>query len=127
MKAVIEKLCTADEFSFEVKEELRIGTMRVDFNDGCLANKWVTSGLIKIFLGKFHMKAMIEVQKVVNDIEYRLLDTFDKVVKVCGAEGYDYETDRFISYGNCNYWIRLIPVMGEYNYYIKIYVKEELM
>lgn len=126
MNVELKKLCTKDEFTFEAKEKLRIGTMRVDFASGPPASKWTPSEFMKTFIDKFGIDAVNEVQAVVNDIQFRLLSTFDKVVDTCGGFGYRHETNRFIEYGKFNYWIRLIPVRGDYNYYIKIYLKEEL-
>jgi S-adenosylmethionine hydrolase len=115
-----------EEFTFEVKEELRIGTMRVDFADGGLSNKWTGTKLMGDFIDKFGNVALNEAQETANDIQFKLLDTFDKVVEECGGNGYKFESNRFSYSDRFNYWIRLLPVKGDYNYYIKVYLKEEI-
>lgn len=124
MNKIIEKLDINPKFEF--KKELMIGSMKVDFNSGNLANSWSTSDLMNLFIFKYHADGLTEIQNVMNDIMFRLLDTYKKVVDECGGfEGHEYETNRYVSHGNCNYWIRLIPFMGGSNYYIKAYFKKE--
>jgi len=115
-------LKAVEEFTFEVKEELRIGTMRVDFADGSLSNKWTSTELITTV----DHSLLREAQDIANDIQFNSLDTFDKVVEECGGEGYKFECNRFCSSDKFNYWVKLIPTMGDYNYYIKIYLKEAI-
>lgn len=112
-------LLASEDFTFEVKEELRIGTMRVDFADGSLSNKWTPTELFETISGI----EINEVQKIVNDIQFKSLNTFDKVGEECGGYGYKFECNRFCSSDKFNYWIKLIPVKGDYNYYIKVYLK----
>lgn len=127
MSNLIKKLHTEDEFNFEVKENLRLGTMRVDFSDGSLANTWLPSESMEGFINKYDMAGVEEIQKVVNEIQFELIDTFAKVQELCNGYGYDHQTNMYVSYGKCNYWIKLVPVQGDYNYYIKVYIKEELL
>lgn len=120
------ELCSGEEFSFKVKEENRVGTMRVYFDgDVQLCNSWFPSSNMRELANTYGKRLLVELQDVLNDIMFNKLNTFDKVIDTCGGYGYDYEANRFTQFGQCNYWIRLIPAKGDYNYYIKDYIKED--
>jgi hypothetical protein len=104
--------------NFEVDKAKKIGHMRCDFADGRLANSWFPTELAKKEGVDLH-----EIQKIVNEIMFEEITTFDKVVELSGGEGYDYRSNRFVYEGKYNYWIDLNPVKGDYNFYIHVYEK----
>lgn len=111
------------ELFWEFKKELKIGHIRADFNDGGLHNSWIPAHDQEERVKK-HGIDLSEVQKVVNDIMFNHYMTLEKVQEVCGGCLYSDESKVFITYGKCNYWVRFIPVKGDYNMYINVYAKE---
>lgn len=105
------------EYKFQVDDKKKIGHMRCDFADGHLANQWFPTDLAN------ETENLHEIQNVVNKIMFEEIPSYDKVVELCGGEGIDKTTNFFIYEGNYNYWINLIPIRGEYNYYIHVYKK----
>lgn len=97
-------------------KERHIGTMRFDFADGDMCNKW--------FPYQYLTKEDIAyIQHKVNDIMFNIYDTFDKIIAECGGTGYNYEKIVYQEEHDFLYAIKLIPVMGTYNGYIYIYRK----
>lgn len=110
---------------FEVKEDLKVGTMRVDFDNrynGPLCNKWFPSPGLKMLADEGRVN-LSEVQEIVNAIQFDMFRTFDTIVKHCGGTGYDHEKWQFFQYGSCDYALKFIPVIGDYNLYILVYSK----
>lgn len=97
------------------KEQL-IGTMRFDFADGGLCNKWFPYQ----DLSEEDIKT---IQKKVNEIMFDTYNTFDKIVEKCEGEGYDKETMLGEDEKEFFYAIKLIPVRLTYNGYIYVYRK----
>lgn len=116
----IKRIC-----GIEADDKLKVGTMRVDFKDGSLANKWMSEELFESVLNVLGKKAINEIQSIVNYITFEKFDTFDKVVGACTNEGYEFSCNRFYKSENFKYWVRLIPVRDEYNYYIKVYLDDK--
>ena len=106
------------EPQFDVENADKVGHMRCDFADGGIANSWFPTEMA--MSGKVNLH---EIQKVVNLIMFEEITTFDKVVKLCGGTGYDMRTNLYLHTADFNYRIDMIPVMGDYNYYIHVYVK----
>ncbi|PLS19606.1 hypothetical protein CVD28_04095 [Bacillus sp. M6-12] len=106
------------EQRFEVNKEKKIGHMRCDFADGRLANKWFPTELAS--KEGVNLK---EIQNIVNAIMFEEITTFDKVIELCEGLGYDNTSNRFVYEGEYHYWINLVPVAGDYNYYIHVYEK----
>lgn len=106
------------EQRFEVDKEKRIGHMRCDYQEGSIANTWFPTELTKKE-GVNHR----EIQEIVNEIMFKEITSFDKVIELCGGQGYENRCNRFVYKGDYNYWIDLIPVKGDYNFYIQVYEK----
>lgn len=108
------------EPQFDVKyagEVGKVGHMRCDFADGYLSNSWFPAELS----GQVNLA---EIQKMVNVIMFEKITTFDEVVELCGGRtGYDRRTNLYLHTTDFNYRIDMIPVMGDYNYYIHVYTK----
>lgn len=111
---------------FEVKEELKVGTMRVDFdnryNNGPLCNKWFPATNAKTLVDEGRVD-LSEIQKVVNAVQFEMFKSFDHIVKHCNGMGYSNEKHQYFEYGSCNYALKFIPVVGDYNLYIFVYSK----
>ncbi|URZ15476.1 hypothetical protein [Clostridium felsineum] len=116
--------------AFKVKNNLKIGHMRCSFEDKSMCNQWIS-----LYRSNFKTNSELkEIQKVVNEIVDKY-DTFEKIVKKCEAfhgleidymfNGLNYNADLFLSKGTFNYWVRLIPQIGEYNLYISVYDKHD--
>jgi hypothetical protein len=110
---ILEKNCP-----FEFEAEKKVGHMRCDFQDGSLANSWFPTDH-----SKDENVNLTDIQNTVNSVMFDELTTFEKVVELCGGEGYDFRQNRFFVEGDYNYWIDLIPAKGDYNYYIHVYTK----
>ncbi|MBU3190315.1 hypothetical protein KPL51_12285 [Clostridium bowmanii] len=100
---------------FKIDEKKRLGTMRVDWNDGRICNQWNPTNLLMelradsiIDLGKL--------QKELNYLQFDLLPSFKRVEKYCGGTGYDSETLFTISLEAADYAIKLIAVKDAYSY-----------
>lgn len=106
------------EYTFEVDNEKKIGHMRCDFADGSIANTWFPTALAK----KDGVNLQ-EIQDVVNEIMFKEITSFEKVVELCNGQGYDFRSNLFVYEGKYNYRIDLIPAKGDYNYYIHVYEK----
>ena len=91
-----------------------LGTMRFDFYDGELANKWNARSLLK----ELNAKEKKELQKELNYIQFELIKSFDTVIKICEEK----EVLVYIDLDIAKYVIKLIPVRDEFSY-IYAYVK----
>lgn len=120
------KLLTDNELNFRVKEELRLGTMRAYFDNGMqLCSSWFPTVMLNSYINHEDRRGIQEIQATINKIMFDRFKSFDKVYYLCDGYGYEHETNRFINGTKFNYWIRFIPVRGDYNYYIKVYLKEK--
>lgn len=115
----MKKLSKEKIFDYNSKELL--GIMRFDFYDGSLANSWNEKELIKKLReeNKIDLKVL---QMELNEIQFELIKSYEKVVELCGGEGYNNETLLYIEYENFKYVIKLVPV-NSYSY-IYAYKKE---
>lgn len=106
---------------FELNEEKRLGTMRVDWYDGRLCNQWNPTNLLVDL--KMNPKIKLpELQKELNYLQFELLSSFQKIENYCRGTGYDRETLFSVSMYIADYAIRLIPVKDAYSY-IYVYIK----
>lgn len=97
-------------------KERHLGTMRFDFADGGMCNKWFPYQTLS--------REDIElIQPKVNEIMFGTYNTFDKIVEECGGTGYNNEKVLYQNTEKYLYAIKLIPAMGAYNGYIYIYRK----
>lgn len=99
---------------FEINNDKRLGTMRIDWYDGRLANQWNPNKLL-IELNESRKINLKVLQKELNYIQFELLSSFEKVTGLCDGIGYDKETNLYFRW-NFNYIIRLIPVRYSYSY-----------
>lgn len=116
----MSKLRKDKHFDYSIDELL--GIMRFDFYNGSLANSWNEKELIKRLKeeNKVDLKVL---QLELNEIQFELIKNYEKVVDICGDEGYDNETLLYIEYKNLKYVVKLIPVIDSYSY-IYAYKKE---
>lgn len=100
----------------EHNKEKHVGTMRFDYNDGGLCNRWFP-------YKDLSQEDINEIQPKVNKIMFDKYKTFDDIIKICNGTSYD--DTKFIeeSTDNFMYNIKLIPVKGDYNGYIFVYNK----
>ena len=97
-------------------KERHLGTMRFDFADGGMCNKWFPYQTLS--------REDIElIQPKVNEIMFGTYNTFDKIVEECGGTGYNNEKVLYQNTEKYLYAIKLIPARGAYNGYIYIYRK----
>lgn len=97
-------------------KERHLGTMRFDFADGGMCNKWFPYQTLS--------REDIElIQPKVNEIMFSTYNTFDKIVEECGGIGYNNEKVLYQNTEKYLYAIKLIPAMGAYNGYIYVYRK----
>lgn len=97
-------------------KEKHLGTMRFDFADGGMCNKWFP-------YQDLSREDIESIQPVVNDIMFNTYNTFDKIIEECGGTGYNYEKTIYKEEKDFLYAIKLIPAMGAYNGYIYVYRK----
>lgn len=119
------KLKSKEEYYFEAKEELKVGTIRIDFDkryNGPLCEKWFPTQNMYRF-SKQRLIDPKEIQQVVKTIENEMVNSFDKVVRLCDGIGYNNSVWRYFRQGSCNYTLKFIPVVTDYNLYIYIYAK----
>lgn len=106
------------ECPFEFSQEKKVGHMRGDFADGRLANRWFPTA--QTFDGLTSEEKQ-EIQMVCNELLCQHVDTFEKIVAYCGAQGYGNETNLFTQSEHFDYWVRLNPVQEDYAIYIHTY------
>ena len=106
-------------FNYDNKELL--GVMRIDFNDGRLANQWNPRELI-IELNKKKEIDLKKLQQELNHIQFDLINNYERVVELCGGTGYDNETLVYVDFEIGKYIVKLIPVRACYSY-IYTYIK----
>lgn len=100
----------------EHNKEKHVGTMRFDFNDGGICNRWFP-------YQDLSSENIAEIQPKVNEVMFDRFNSFQTVIERCKGTSYDNttfieeETNSFI------YNIKLIPVKGDYNGYIFVYRK----
>lgn len=99
-----------------IKKENHLGTMRFDFADGGLCNRWFP-------YQDLSEEDVLIIQPKVNEIMFGTYNTFDKIVEKCGGIGYDYEKTIYDEEELYLYVIKLMPVKGIYNGYIYVYRK----
>lgn len=109
----MSKLRKDKHFDYSINELL--GIMRFDFYNGSLANSWNEKELIKRLKeeNKIDLK---ELQQEINEIQFELIKNYEKVVELCGGEGYNNEILLYIEYKNFKYVIKLVPVRDSYSY-----------
>ena len=106
---------------FEIYEEKRLGTMRIDFADGKLSNQWNPTNLL-IELKTDSKIDLVKLQQELNYIQFELVSSFQRVEKYCSGTGCDRETIFSISLDLANYIIKLTPTKDSYSY-IYTYIK----
>lgn len=98
-------------------ENKKIGTMRFDFFDGNLANKWI----VGTAASNISIEKLKEIQKVLNYIQFEEFNSLRKIVRFCGGTSYNDERYVEVKYNSILYIIKLIPVYGSYNGYIHVF------
>ena len=103
---------------FKIDNSKRLGTMRIDWYDGKLTNQllYYPTGLLDSKVIDLNV-----LQEELNYIQFELLYSFEKVVKLCDGIGYDKETLLYFV-GEFNYIVKIIPVRDSYSY-IYSYIK----
>lgn len=99
---------------FEINNSNRLGTMRIDWYDGKIANQWNPTELL-IKLKDSRLIDLNVLQEELNYIQFGLLYSFENVVRLCDGTGYDKETHVYFV-GEFSYGIRLIPIRDSYSY-----------
>lgn len=107
--------------TFEISDNKRLGTMRIDWYDGKLFNQWNPTNLI-IELNKESRIDLKNLQEELNYIQFTIFPTFKQIEKLCNGTGYDKEQIFTSSLEHFNYAIRLIPIKDAYSY-IYAYLK----
>lgn len=95
-----------------------LGVMRLDWsgsriNEVC--NQWFPEEQLEIIIANNELSVR-SLQNQINEIIFKQLDTFDKVIHRCKGEGYSYEETFRIQTDDFNFFVRLKPVSGEYSY-----------
>lgn len=99
----------------------RIGTMRIDWNDGPIANSWFPTEYFDT--AKKEGMSVEKVQAEVNEIIFHKFLKYDNVLEACNGNGYDNETHFHCIGEECDFGIRLIPVRTDYSY-VYIYYRK---
>lgn len=107
---------------FEFDMTKKIGHVRSQFGfKGLIAQQFVrtTEKAIYEVIEDAHKVDQVN-EQILKEIKnlYNLVDEFCE-----GNEGYEYHYNLYYSDDNANYWVRLIPVVDDYNCYISIYHK----
>ena len=100
----------------EHNKEKHLGTMRFDYNDGGICNRWFP-------YQNLSKEDIEEIQPKVNEIMFDRFKTFGDVIKECCGESYDKTKLLEEETANFKYAIKLQPVKGDYNGYIFVYRK----
>lgn len=107
---------------FKIDNTKKLGVMRIDWcgSNDKLCNKWIPSKL----LTDLKTSSTIDLKKLqqeLNELQFDLLLSFQKVEKYCHGTGYDKEKLFSISM-TYNYAIKLVPTQDSYSY-IFVYIK----
>lgn len=96
--------------------------MRIDWcgSNEKLCNKWIPSKLLTDLKTSSKID-LTKLQYELNELQFGLLSSFDRVEKYCKGTGYDREQLFSISM-TYNYAVRLIPSIDTYSY-IYVYMK----
>lgn len=125
-KVVIQKqggitmLTKEREFTFDTTK--KIGHVRAEFGfKGLIAQQFVRTTEKAIY------EVIEDAHKVddVNDLILKEVQNLDVLIDYFaeGQEGYEKSFNWYYSDDNANYWVRIIPVIHDYNCYISIYHK----
>lgn len=101
--------------TFEIDENKRLGTMRIDWYDGRLCNQCNPTNLLMEL--KTHPKINLQkLQRELNFLQFELLSSFQNVEKYCNGTGCDKEQLFTISMEYFNFAVKLKPVKDDYSY-----------
>ena len=105
-------------FVFDITKKL--GHVRAEFGfKGLNASQFVKTIDDKIQDYADPQRIDTAVNKLLEEVK-----NLDHIIELTdGFEGYEYHSNLFYADDNCNYWIRVIPVIHDYNCYISIYKK----
>lgn len=95
-----------------------LGVMRLDWsgsrmNEVC--NQWFPKEQLEMVLTDSGL-SVCSLQNHINEIIFKYLDNYDKVIDRCKGEGYSHEETFKIQTNDFSFFVRLKPVMGEYSY-----------
>ena len=99
----------------------RIGTMRIDWYDGPIANKWFPTEYFDT--AKKEGMNVAKVQEEVNEIIFHKFLKYDNILEACEGYGYQHEKHFHCVGEQCDFSIRLVPVRTDYSY-VHIYYRE---
>lgn len=125
MKNMVENMeLTTKDFGVKESQERMVGSMRCDFCDGILSNKFFQATNFE------SLKEGLDLHQIdmeCNFIMFEKFKDFQSIVDAChpSTRITDEHNNLFSEGKECNYWIRLIPEHGDYNMYIKMYVKPD--
>lgn len=101
-----------------LEEKKALGRMRLDWlgsrrNEVC--NKWFPSQHFEEVVTQYDI-SLQQLQQELNELIFNQLDVFEKVIEMCGGEGYKHEETFKVESESFNFFIRLKPVRDDYSY-----------
>ena len=99
----------------------RIGTMRIDWYDGRIANKWFPTEYFDT--AKIKGMNVAKVQEEVNEIIFHKFLKYENVLEACEGHGYHHSKQFYCKGEQCDFSIKLNPVITDYSY-VYIYYRE---
>lgn len=99
----------------------RIGTMRIDWYDGRIANRWFPTEYFDT--AKIKGMNVAKVQEEVNEIIFHKFLKYENVLEACEGHGYHHSKHFYCVGEQCDFSIKLIPVITDYSY-VYIYYRE---
>ncbi|HAX72566.1 MAG TPA: hypothetical protein DCY20_03455 [Firmicutes bacterium] len=107
--------------AINVKNENKLGVMRIDWTDGSLSNQWLPTTTFR-FLCDEHEISIQQLQTEINDVMVKQLEHFSSVINLFNGDSYSDETTFQVQGVDIVYYVKLIPVRDAYSS-IFVYLK----
>jgi hypothetical protein len=124
MSVDIETIKLLEECPFEFDKEKKLGHMRVDWDGGRDIKPFSTWFPVSDFEKKIE-QYQIPISEILNATRWvttERIPKFSEVVTLCGGyQGHFDSKNYYFQFGNCDYWLRLIPAKDDYNLYINVF------
>ena len=97
-----------------VKNEDRLGVMRIDWFDGSISNQWFPTERFQQLCEENGISIPL-LQEEINQIMFEQLQDFSSIIDLCKGDSYRHECTFYVQGKEVNYYVRLIPVRDAYS------------
>ena len=97
-----------------VKNEDRLGVMRIDWFDGRISNQWFPTERFQKLCEENGISIPL-LQGEINQIMFEQLQDFSSIIDLCKGDSSKHERTFYVRGKEVNYYVRLVPVRDVYS------------